>query len=124
MKKNKIEDRLTTHEIEFLKKIGEYDDIKAGFELMELLKQLPDDVSAFFDRFNKEVSPNPAKFESSLKKIAKEDPTFFKQVITFYTLLGDAQPSKPTIEKISRTHLEEENRDEFLEIIAKKIKAL
>ena len=124
MKKNTLENRLTTHEIEFLKKIGEYDDIKAGFEIMELVKQIPDDVSAFFERFDKEVSTNPSKFESSLRKIAKEDPVFFKQIMAFYTLLGDLSPSNPSVEKISKHQLEQETKKEAMEIIIKKFKSI
>ena len=43
---NKLEECLTTHEIEFLKKIDEYDNIKEGFNLVALLDQIPKDIPA------------------------------------------------------------------------------
>ena len=91
---------------------------------MKLLNQIPDDVDAFFERFNKEVPTNPDKFEPSLRKIAKEDPVFFKQIIAFYTLLGDAVPTKTTVEKISKKQVEQQEVEEALEIISKKLKSI
>ena len=121
---NKLEECLTTHEIEFLKKIDEYDNIKEGFNLVALLDQIPKDIPAFLDRFNKEIPDNPAKVETALKRILKEDPVFFKQVIAFYTALRDLSPIQTKVEKVSKKEMKKQEEQQALDIITKKLKSI
>ena len=124
MKKSKYENLLTSHEIEFLKKIDEYDKIKAGLDFMELVDKLPKDFNAFFDKLNKEVPKNSQKTTVWLKSLAQTDPKFFEEVVAVMLVLNDMEEPSKKVEKLSKKQLEQEEFNEAIDIMYKKIKSM
>lgn len=124
MKKSKYENLLTSHEIEFLKKIDEYDKIKAGLDFMELVDKLPKDFDAFFDKLNKEVPKDSKKLIDWLKSLAQTDPKFFEEVSAVIMVLNDVEEPSKKVEKISKKQLEQEEFNEAIDIMYKKIKSM
>lgn len=122
MKKSKYENLLTSHEIEFLKKIDEYDKIKAGLDFMELVDKLPRDFNAFFDRLNKEVPKDSKKSIDWLKSVSQTDPKFFEEVSAVIMVLNDMEEPSKKVEKISKKQLEQEEFNAALDIAYKKFK--
>ena len=114
----------TTHEIKFLKDIGEYDNIMAGIEFIEATKKLPSDLSKFLDRLNDEIPKDPQKASAALAKISQKDPEFFEQILAYSTVLTDLKPEEKKVEKVSIKQEKEQEIAEAYEILMKKIQSL
>lgn len=114
----------TTHEIKFLKDIGEYDNIMAGLAFVDAMKKLPKDLSKFLDRLDDEIPKDPKKASAALAKISQNDPEFFEQILAYSTLLSDLKPQEKRVEKVSVKQEKEQNRAETYEILMKKIKSI
>ena len=114
----------TTHEIKFLKDIGEYDNIMASIEFIEAMKKLPKDLSKFLDRLNDEIPKDPKKASAVLAKISQNDPEFFEQILAYSTVLTDLKPEEKKIERVSIKQEQEQERAEAYEILMKKIKSI
>ena len=119
-----IDSPFTSHELEFLKDIGEYDNIMAGLEFMETMKKLPDDPTEFLNRLDKEVPSDPQEASAALVEISKNDPEFFEQILAYSKLVNDLKPQETKVEKVSIKQMQEQEEAEAYEILMKKLKTL
>ena len=122
MTNNNYENVLTSYEIDFLKKIGEYDNIISGLNMLTIINKLPANFDEFFVKFKKVVPEKNKSVETWLKDLAKEDPKFFQETVAVFTVLADMKDSEKKVEKLSKKELEEAELKQALDIFSKKMK--
>ncbi len=120
MKKVDIHSYFTTHEIEYFKSIGEYENILNCINFINIMNEFPDNLDEFMDKFN-DLPSDPKKQEAALLKLKKQDPKFLKQL----SLLGDIFEECKTeskVQKMTKKDLQYEEINRLAELSRRELK--
>ena len=120
MKKVDIHSYFTTHEIEYFKSIGEYENILNCVNFINIMNQFPDNTDEFMDKFN-DLPSDPKKREATLLKLKKQDPKFLTQLACLGDIIEECK-SDAKVQKLTKKDLQNAELNRLVELSKKELK--
>ena len=121
---NLTDNFFTQDEVTLLTALGAYEPIEQALAVSDTIDLLPDDPEAFLDKLSAMLTDNYNKNVKILKKLAKDDPVFFTQILALFKVMSEFQDTEAntSVEKLDLEAIKKQERKEIIDQVLKIIK--
>lgn len=121
---NLTDNFFTQDEVTLLTALDAYEPIEQAMAVADTIDLLPDDPEAFLDKLSAMLTDNYNKNVKILKKLEKDNPVFFTQILALFKVLSEVRDTEAntSVEKLDLEAIKKQERKEIIDQVLKIIK--